>query len=378
MKINFFDKTNIDKIEFNDALEQTSIRDYFMPLIKEGTKKYISNVETEINLLKIDDEIIPLTINEKEYTNSYVASIYTHYISYLAEELRILKSRLIYLLAAPLIYLVGFFFKLLKVNKIVCVNNWLISTNLHRNISKEKLSAIHDGILSKYNKHAIIYRSLNEFTNMDMMNSLEGLDYIKIPSRQVFILDRNKKLKRRQREHLRRDSKMISKNDLKIVDANSEKFASRFVELYNSLYLDKYSKLNPMYSMDYFKLAARDKFYNLKLIMYKDEIKAFYGYFNKNGVMTTPLFGYDTSLAKEVGLYRVLSYLLYEESIKYNFAFHESSGVGDFKINRGAEKYIEYSYVYIKHLPLYRRLPYLFLSKLLNRFILPIFKNKNF
>lgn len=378
MEINFFDKNNIDKIEFNDTFEHTSIRDYFLPLIKEGTKKYISNVETEVNLLRIDDEIIPLTINEKEYTNAYVASIYAHYISYLADELRILKSRLIYLLGAPLIYFVGFFFKLLKINKVVCVNNWLISTNLHKNISKEKLSAMHDGILSKYHKHAVIYRSLNEFTNKDIMNSLEALDYIKIPSRQVFILDRHKELNRREREHLRCDSKMISKNDLKIKDANSEEFAPRFVELYKSLYLDKYSKLNPMYNLDYFKLAARDKFYNLKLIMYKDEIKAFYGYFNKNGVMTTPLFGYETSLAKEVGLYRTLSYLLYEESIKINLTFHESSGVGDFKINRGAEKYIEYSYVYIKHLPFYRRLPYLFLSKLLNKILLPIFKNKNF
>jgi hypothetical protein len=57
--------------------EGRRLRSFFEPLFKEGVSAFVANVEAQVYLVEIDDLLIPLTVNEKEYGNSYVCSIYS-------------------------------------------------------------------------------------------------------------------------------------------------------------------------------------------------------------------------------------------------------------------------------------------------------------
>jgi hypothetical protein len=85
--VKLYDAKNIDSIEWSTKKDGHLIRNYFESLMINGINKYIKNIETEIYLLEIDDILLPITLNQKEFSNSYVVSPYTHYISYAKEEL---------------------------------------------------------------------------------------------------------------------------------------------------------------------------------------------------------------------------------------------------------------------------------------------------
>ena len=58
-------------------------------------------------------------------------------------------------------------------------------------------------------------------------------------------------------------------------------------------------------------------------------------------------------------LYFIASGLLYEFAKRNGYAINNSAGAKDYKLARGSRPYLEYHYVYIKHLPLMKQLNYL-------------------
>ena len=76
------------------------------------------------------------------------------------------------------------------------------------------------------------------------------------------------------------------------------------------------------------------------------------GFFIRNGAMTQPLFGYDTSLPQEEGLYRLLTLITLQEGVQRNLLVHASGGVGKFKKVRGGKSVTEYNAVFTSIYPL--------------------------
>jgi hypothetical protein len=151
-----------------------------------------------------------------------------------------------------------------------------------------------------------------------------------------------------------------------------EALVGRIIDLYNALYLDKYSHQNPQFTHDFIRLALKKRTLTLIGLEKDGQLDGILGYFERNGVMTTPLFGYDTTLPKEAGLYRMLSSLLVQEARKKELLLHQSAGVGAFKTDRGAVGEVEYTAVYVRHLPLSRRIVWRVLSWILLRFGVPL------
>lgn len=83
------------------------------------------------------------------------------------------------------------------------------------------------------------------------------------------------------------------------------------------------------------------------------------------GLLTTPLFGYDTRASPELYLYRMLSLRVMTEARRLGMVCHASGGAGEFKQARGAVSTVEVCMVHCSHLPLWRRLPWLMLWALL-------------
>ena len=91
-------------------------------MLQQGTESFIPNTKTLLSFLKIDDLIIPITINEREYENSYLTSNY-----YIISHLKNLAPRSLH----PLISVLGFLLKGMGINRVVIVNNWLLSQSIY-------------------------------------------------------------------------------------------------------------------------------------------------------------------------------------------------------------------------------------------------------
>ncbi len=125
------------------------------------------------------------------------------------------------------------------------------------------------------------------------------------------------------------------------------------------------------------KLARGEEILHLRALKRDGKINAVMGFFIKNGAMTQPLFGYDTSLPQEEGLYRLLTLITLQEGLQRNLLVHASGGVGKFKKVRGGKSVIEYNAVYYKHLPAWRQRPWK-LIKAISKYAIPYFQKKDF
>lgn len=157
----FFEYDTIQSIIWENYHEGEKVKQYFSPMI-ENTTKYIQNVNTTIGFMSIDNLLLPYTVNEADYDNSYVVSPYNHYITYAKEELSMLNQPLLEKLFAKLIDVVGLFTKKIHINQVVYVNNWLLSTNLFTNLTEEQIERATLALLKKFPQHVIAFRSIND------------------------------------------------------------------------------------------------------------------------------------------------------------------------------------------------------------------------
>lgn len=76
--IRIYDAETIDALPWENFQEGKAIRNFLQPLIKDGVKQYIDNIHTKMLALTIGDYILPVTVNDEEYLNSYVCSPFGH------------------------------------------------------------------------------------------------------------------------------------------------------------------------------------------------------------------------------------------------------------------------------------------------------------
>jgi len=373
-----YDRASLRELEWPDTEDGRYARAYLEPLMLQGTKRFIRNVETTMLIARIGDLLLPITVNEGEYDNAYVCSPYTHYIRYAKQELALLNSPLLEKSLSLLLDVFGYGMKKSQLNLVVHINNWLLSTNLFPRLSGEQAAAVVNKMRELFPNHAVIVRSLCPSLHSDLMNALRNEGCKLVPSRQIYLFRGNDPTfgNAKARWLLKRDYELIAKNEYTFVSAAdiTDNDLPRIAELYKMLYLDKYSYDNPQFDEAFLSLAKQSGILNLYGLRKDGRLDAVMGYFTRSGVMTTPLFGYDTSLPQSVGLYRMLSACLIRQSRESGYLLHESAGAAQFKRNRGAAAEFEYSAVYDRHLPLGRRWCWSFLDVLLNRVGVPLMR----
>lgn len=349
---------------------------FLLPFLQYGPNHFIDNINTKMLAVTVDNFILPITINNAEYENSYVCSPYTHYITYALEELRLIQNSFIRVTLKGVIRTLGKLFKIGKINKNVIVNNWLVSTNLYPPLTQHQIERITRFLSIQFPEHAIVFRSLNGCLNDDLLNAFRKNEYHLLLSRQIYFLNTFDD-EVFSSKHFKQDIKLLKGSGYVIEDSSkfSENDIPRIVDLYNQLYLDKYSLLNPQFNSNFVKLALKEKILTIKAIRKDSQpIDGVLGYFQNCQVMTTPLFGYDTTKPKEDGLYRLISTILALEAREKQHYLHRSSGVAHFKTMRKATPHIEYTGVYPLHLPCWRKLPWKILYFVTQKCILPLMK----
>lgn len=366
-RLKLFDARQIDQLPWPNTPDGHYARKFLYPLIKNGVKHYIDNVDTTLYALLIDDLVLPVTVNDTQYDNSYVCSPYGHYIGYALDSIDNMKSSLIRRPLKAAVKTMARLFRFGKLNQVVIVNNWLFSTNLYPKISQEQVSAIRQFLQKHFPEHAILFRSIHTYGNAELYGVFEKNRFDMIASRQVFFMNAADESIFQSRI-LKSDFSLLKKSQYEVVENEqlSDEIVPMLTELYRSVYLGKHSKLNPQLNQNFMKLTIDNRILHLKALRKNGRIDGVAGYFSRGNTMTSPFLGYDTTQPKESSLYRLTSTLLTQEAREKKMLFNLSSGASFPKKIRKGIPTLEYNAVYHGHLSIARRLPWYFLKGVMN------------
>jgi Acetyltransferase (GNAT) domain len=372
-----FTSENIESLEWPDTPDGQSARDYLLPMMG-GPQKYIKNVHnTRVMIAKVGAVIVPITITDFHPENCYTVSPYSHYVSYGAlEEVRHLNSPALESVIKLIVNPLACYLRRSQFDKVVFVNNYLLSTNLYPPLSGEQLAALTEVLPLWFPDRVIVFRSLDERKNPQITEALTKLGYDLVLSRQVWYIDPTQAV---QTQQYKVDRRVLRHHQYQVVKGQnlSDEDLRAALKLYNQLYLEKYSSYNPQFTFEFLKLARDKGVLHLLALKRGGQMDAVMGFVIRDGVMTQPLFGYDTSAPQKSGLYRLLIQITLQEGIQRHLLVHASSGVGKFKKLRGGRSVIEFNAVFAKHLPVSRQRPWQLL-RVISKYAIPYFQKMDF
>lgn len=355
--LELYDPSSLALIPWPSSADGHYAQKVLTPLLLEGSQHFVQNANTQLFVLLCGEIVLPVTVNRSERGNSYVCSPFAHYVSYAKEELYELKNPVLERVLAPVLEGLGAVLKAGQIDRVLHVGNWLLSTNLYPQLSREHIERITRFLAQKFPDCAVVWRSVVEVPLEGITSPVSpqhfSTDFKLIPSRSVLFLNARAGTHGRKKD-FKHDLKLLRSSPYQLRPARAEDLG-RIRDLYNLLYLDKYSRLNPQFTPAFFELAFKTQMLELFVLEQEGRVDGVLGFFSRGELMTCPVLGYDTSLPVEAGLYRILSAHLVLIAQKRGLILHASSGVAAFKRSRGAVPALEVNAVFDAHLPLYRR-----------------------
>lgn len=348
----------------------------FVDIFKDSSpQECIHNCDIELHTLSCGGHLLPVTLNRRYYTNSYVTSFYSANVSYAKDELHLIGKPLIEWFGKVLLSGAGQVFKHFECDNMAIINNWGFSTNFHPCLSHDEVKGLTHDAVSKFPTSYIALRSLNALTDGDLIAALSKEGWSLLPARSVYMFDTSDGAIFKH-NHTKKDQKLLSQTPLNLITPSqwAEDDFLRIKELFDKLFIEKHSHFNPDFSADFLLRLHQEgiiEFYGFKE---GDEIVAFIGFFTSQGIISTPMLGYDTALPQEIGLYRLLMALLLKTAKERSLMLNLSSGAGSFKRSRGGNATLEYTAIYSGHLHESKQMFVKNLSKLLNRYLPDVFE----
>jgi GNAT acetyltransferase-like protein len=379
MNIQIYDRHSIDQVAWPSTPDGAYARSLLGPLIRHGPQRLIDNADAEVRVLVAGDLVLPLVLGNPapSVKNSYVCSPTTHYIDYAKREVEIElhDQPVARALMPPMLDLLRPLLLWSKFEQVVFVNNWLLSTNLYPSMPHELMQSLRDLLVRSFPQHAVIFRSVNDQLNAALVEQLQTMNFRKVFSRQVYILDPHDS-RYQQKKSYQKDRSLARRSTYSWANAAQIQPAdiARIKALYDDLYLKKYSFYNPQFNRHFFAAALRDRWLTFLVLKRQGRIDGVLGFVERNGVMTTPLIGYDRSVDAAAGLYRLISLELVEQAAARGLILHQSSGAAAFKRHRGSTASMEYNLIYDRHLAPRYRLPWQLLEALSRGVIMPVMR----
>lgn len=354
------------------------LRRWFGPLLEHGGGFCAANLKTEFAFLQTPTIELPLTINETEWENSWICSPWNHYVTYAKEEIARSTGRSLAASAEVVLTLLGKWLKKAHFNRVVMVNNWLLSTNPWPSWEAGDLPAVLDVLTRRWPDHAILFRSLNGKESAPLLAAFERAGGRLVPSRQIWWYEPESAAVEKSPD-FRKDLTLLRRGDLTVVpaeDLRSDDFTV-LLALYQSLYLEKYSSHNPQFTEVWLRHLHREKLARFTALREPDgQFVGIEATTVLHGILSSPIVGYDLSRPRSLGLYRRLAALPILEGRRRGLPLNLSAGVGRFKALRGGEPVMEYLGVYDRHLPLSRRLPWKVVGRISRDLLAPYVKRR--
>lgn len=335
----------------------------------------VKNLNTVVNTITVNDQCFPITLNDADADRTcYICCPTRAYIDYAIDETRHFIShptlqkatRGVIKTSVPLL-------RASRLDHQVQVNNWLLSTNPMPAITDAV--PLRDTLQRTYPDRAIVIRSLNHIADAETIVALRRAGFQVLPARMVYIADRLST--DRMTNNMKHDRRLLRKTKYRLVEngafTDTDYVAAE--RLYTQLYLDKYTPLNPQYTALYIREMHKQGLFSLMgLRDVTGRLVAVTGLFENAGTLTQPIVGYDTDLPQSHGLYRMIMALGQNYAMEQGLFFHMSAGAASFKRLRGAVPTVEYTAVYVGHLPVKQRLAVRVMQQILTRIGIPLLK----
>ncbi|RME98796.1 MAG: GNAT family N-acetyltransferase [Chloroflexi bacterium] len=370
-QVRLFTAANLAQLDWTSTPQADFARRYLPPLMERGPAALIPNVRADLQLVQVDNRLLPVTVTRPHPANSYVCSPFNHYFAYGLQELDRLDNpalaAALRLLLAPAVWA----YRRSHFDRAVLVNNWLLSTNLYPPLSAEQTQAVTQFLAASFPDCPVIWRSVDELGNPALAAHLQRQGCRMVFSRQIYYQNPADPALWRKKQ-LKIERSLARRTAYRWANVLTPADAPRVATLYRKLYIEKYSTFNPQFSPEFFRLALENSAFEIRALLKAGDIDAVLGYYAFNGVMTQPVFGYDTGLPQKLGLYRLLSLRVLEEGRARGLRINASGGAGQFKRLRGGRPALEYNAVYMRHLPAGRRVPWLLLKRLLDGVAVPL------
>ncbi|MFI3255749.1 MAG: hypothetical protein R3Y63_15705 [Eubacteriales bacterium] len=343
-------------------------------LLTENTENLVSNAQGQSYVLVMDKKYyIPVFVGESAPKNTYLVSLFSHYILYAKEELGELNNKTMECFGNIALSLVGFLLKPCRIDDVVYVNQLLVSTNLYPDFPFHE--EVNHFLAKKFPKKVICWNSINEKTTPTLYQEMKRTEMLFLPSRSVFYYTEfPNKLSR----DLKRDIAFRSKSNLLIKKLETNNFdGDRVKQLYDMLYLDKYSKFNPNYTKSYFESTLSTGFIEYYGLFDGEEMVGVVGFFTVENTSATPVVGVDSSRSIKEGIYRLLVLKAYDEARNNDRIFHCSAGAGSFKRNRQAKNVFEYRVLHFsKTTTVGQRTALKLIAWIFEKIVIPMMKKK--
>ena len=343
-------------------------------MVESGAPSMVSNVSTRFSTLDVAGRTMPVTVDDGALGGSYVCSPHSAYVLYARAELDLLRVGWTAWPSRAALAALDLVLKAGRINRIVHLGNWLLSTNLHGDWRGEGVKAAREALAGAHPDHLLGIRSIDDWSAPGLREALAADGWIMVPSRQIWVVD---DLGRdwTKRSDFANDRRLVERSPLTLselarVEADD---AERIAQLYAMLYVGKYSPLNPILTPAFIRASARSGMMSYRVARDpRGTIQAAAGMWERGGVMTPPVVGYDTARPQREGLYRIACWMFMQRALQAGWRLHGSAGAAHFKRMRGARGVIEWNAYHAGHLPAARRRPVEALAMLLKRLVVPV------
>ena len=347
--------------------------------LENGFERLASNFVTNEIAVSFGKTSLLGTVNEKEYDNSPICSPYNLFCLYPKKKIQKIKVNWLRYLLNLSTSLFTITFKTTKFDRVIQLNNKPCDAIAYPELTSSEIGHCITRLKDKFPKHAILFPRIDRLTSPTLVANLESNGFLMVPTRTVHIFHpQNLYLKR---SHTKRDFSLLKKQNYTLVahDKIDRNDLIRIYELYKLLFLEKHGRENPELTIDFFQKSHAYHWYTF--FAFRNSmgvIDAFLSYETRGNVMACGPLGYDTSLEKNLGLYRMVFAQSLKIADRHQYIFNFGGGNEHFKMNRGSSREIGYTAVYCKHLPFYRRFPWKLLEVLGRKVTIKILQRVTF
>ncbi len=308
------------------------------PIVTRGSSWCAPNMHADAEWLDVGSSRWRVSITRRARGNCYVVSATSQYLDYAREEIPRVPSALLRVLTMSAMRPLAPMLRAL--DPVVVLDALPVSTVLHVERTPARWRELIDRARTVYRGLPLIVRTLDAVETPDLLEMLRGIGLVTIPSRMVFHQDpRTVDLWRTR--NVRHDLALTTRLPMESrpLCAHDQ---HRIAELYWQLYGEKHSRLNPEFSAAFLAHGLETGVLRGEGILRDGRLIAAFLAYSAGETMTNPVFGYDTSLPQELGLYRRLSVLTMQYARDRGLRIHASSGAPGFKASRGGVPTLEY------------------------------------